>query len=133
MSPRRSTSTNEGIQADTVTADVLAVGRGAKAVKTVHGNADSEKLLAAVRSLRSQLDNLPLTKSQRDDLDQHAQTLEHVASSKPANSPEAQSAFAKFLDKLKDVGVVVKETAELVAPIKTIAGLVHLSLAVLGL
>lgn len=132
MSPRRSIP-NEGIQADTVTADVLAVGRGAKAVKTVHGNAESEKLLAAVQSLRSQLDNLPLTKPQRDDLDQHAQTLEHVASSKPANSPEAQSAFAKFLDKLKDVGVVVKETAELVAPIKTIAALVHLSLTALGL
>ena len=132
MSPRRSTSVNEGIQADTVTADVLAVGRGAEAVKTVHGNAESEKLVAAVQSLRSQLDNLSLTKPQRDELDQHAQALEHVASSKPANSPEAQSAFAKFLDKLKDVGVVVKETAELVAPIKTIAGLVHLSLTALG-
>jgi hypothetical protein len=132
MSRQRS-NVNEGIQANNVTADVLAVGRGAKAVKTVHGNTDTEKLLAAMSAVRAQLDNLPLTKPQRDAVEQHAQDFERIAASKPANSPETQGAFAKFMEKLKDVGIAVKETADLVAPIKTIAGLVHLSLVAFGL
>src|SRR5262244_136166 len=99
MSRQRS---NEGIQANNVTADVLAVGRGAKAVKTVQGNADTQKLLAAMSAVRAQIDNLPLTKLQRDAVEQHAQNFERVAASKPANSPETQGAFTKFMEALKD-------------------------------
>jgi hypothetical protein len=124
---------NEGIQANNVTADVLAVGRGAKAVKTVQGNADMEKLLAAMSAVRSQVDNLPLTKPQRDAVEEHAKNFESVAASKAANSPETQGAFKKFLEALKEVGIAVKETADLVAPINTIAGIIHLSLVALGL
>ncbi len=133
MTRQRSTSGNEGIQATNVTADVFAVGRGAKAIKTVQGNADNEKLVAAIRSLRSELDNLPLTKPQRDEIDHHAQALEQAAASKPSSSPETQGAFAKLVTILKDTGVVLKETAALAAPIQTIAGLLHLSLSALGI
>ncbi len=133
MTRQRSTSGNEGIRATNVTADVLAVGRGAKAIKTVQGNADNEKLVAAIRSLRSELDNLPLTKPQRDEIDHHAQALEQAAASKPSNSPATQGAFAKLVTILKDTCVVLKETAALAAPIQTIAGLLHLSLSALGI
>jgi hypothetical protein len=133
VTKQRRTTVNEGIQANTVTADVIAVGRGAQAHKTVLAENDRRKLVEAVDKIRHELDNLNLDALHRDEIKQHASDIEHAVTAKQTDPKEVEGALGRFVDKLKTFGVVLKDAAELVAPLHTIAGLFHVSLASLGL
>jgi hypothetical protein len=132
MTKQLQTTVNEGIQANVVKADVLAVGRGAKAVKTVFAEGDRKALLEAVAQIHNELDRLNLDPSHRQEVKRHATELERSVTSKQANPKEIEGALGKFIGKLKELGVIVKEAAGLVAPIRVIAGLLHVSLSSLG-
>ena len=133
MTKRRLHASNEGIQADVVKADVLAVGRGARAVKTVLSDSDHMRLVAAVSMLGKQIDSLKLPKEHAAELASHAQEIGRAVAKADVNSTEVQSATGKFLQRLKQFGVAVKEVAGLVTPLETIGGLLHISLSALGL
>ena len=133
MTRKNRSASNEGIQANVVNADALAVGRGAKAVKVVFSESDREDILTAVSEIRRELEALKLGKAHSDDLQRHADELEHAATKKDASPAEVKSLLSGLLEKLKQAGVVVKEVAGLVSPIQTIAGLLHLTLSSFGL
>jgi hypothetical protein len=133
MKKERRSASNEGIQANVVNADVLAVGRGAHAIKMVLAEADRKQILEAVGQIHQELEHLNLSKPEVDVLKGHAEDLKQTVIKEDANPKEVEGALGKFIERLKQVGVVVKETAGLVAPIHTIASLLHLSLTSLGL
>ena len=116
---------NEGIQAANVRADVLAVGRHARAVKKTGPN-DGAELGTAVRELRHAIDALALDRATRESLDSDLARLDDLRK-EPAPSPAAQDTLATLASKLKAAGVVLSETASLAAPIKTIATLLQLA------
>jgi phosphotransacetylase len=124
---------NEGIQANTVTGDVIAVGRGAQAHKTVLGEGDRRQLLEAIDQLHQELNKLNVGSVRRDELKQHASEIEQIVTAKQSNPKEVEGVLGRFVQKLKEVGVIVKDVAGLVAPLQTIAALFHVSLASLGL
>ncbi len=133
MTRQRGASGNEGIQANTVTADVIAVGRGARATKTVLADGDRKQLLEALGKIQTEVDKLNLDAAQRDEIKQHAAQVERTLTVKQPDPVAAQGALQKFVGKLKTVGVIVNDAAGLVAPLHTIAGLLHLSLSAIGL
>ena len=51
---------NEGIQATHVSAEVMAVGRNARAIKSIDDAIDQQELLQAVEQLRQGLQSLSL-------------------------------------------------------------------------
>jgi len=124
---------NEGIQANTVTADVIAVGRGAEAHKIVLAESDRKQLLQAVGTLHSEVDKLNLQTADRNELKQHASEIQNAVTAKESNPKQVEGALGRFVQKLKEVGIILKDVAELVAPLRTIAGLMHLPLVKLGL
>jgi hypothetical protein len=133
MTRKSSPGGNEGIQANVVKADVLAVGRGARAVKTVLASSDQKELLAAVAKLNQHLQSLAIDKAQLQELSKHTEQIREAVSKPQVDSTEVQGAAAKFVQRLKEVGVAVKEMAGFVAPLRTIGGLLHISLTTLGL
>lgn len=133
MKMKNRPSANEGIQANVVKAEVLAVGRGAKAVKTVLAESDRQEILTAVHSLQQELGKLKLDKPHLEAILQHAEELKSSAAQKQPSPEKVQGSLGMLITKLKQVGVVVKEVSGLISPIQTIAGLLHLSLSSLGL
>ncbi len=133
MTRKNHSTSNEGIQANVVKADVLAVGRGAQAVKMVLRESDREDILTAVGEIRRELGALKLEKAYEEEVQRHAQELERAATKKNASPAEVKGALGGLLEKLKQAGVIVSEVAGLVSPIQTIAGLLHLTLSSFGL
>jgi hypothetical protein len=133
MTKKRWQGANEGIQANVVKADVLAVGRGAQAIKSVLSDSDRKDLVGAVAQLTQQVKSLNLDKVQVEELSKHAHEIERAVAKPRVDPKEVQSAMGKFLDHLKQVGVALKEVAGFVAPIETMAKLLHISLSSLGL
>jgi hypothetical protein len=133
MTKNREQGHNEGIQANVVKADVLAVGKGARAVKIVLSGSERENLLDAVAKLSQQIQSLGLEKGQIELLSRHAQDIKEAVNKPQVDSTEVQGVMEKFIKHLKQVGVAVKEMAGFVAPLQTIGGLLHISLSSLGL
>jgi len=129
MKRSKSASVNEGIQANTVQADVLAVGRGAKAVKVVLADADRRELFEAIAELRRGLQILNLQKPVRDAIQSDVAQIEDAARTKETDATRVGGFLHSLVGRLEQVGILVKEASSLVAPIKAIASLLHLSLA----
>lgn len=124
--PTRS-GVNEGIQATNVRADVLAVGRHARAVKRT-APTDHAALGSAIRELREALDALALDRATRDSLESELARLEELRTAPAPSPPAAQDTLAALASKLKAAGVVLSETASLAGPIKTIASLLKVAM-----
>jgi len=125
----RSSGSNEGIQANTVTADVLAVGRGAHAKKVVLGHDDQQQLIDAVATLRRGIEGLQLSVADRQIVTADVAALERVTQ-EPQDPEQARGRMAGLLSTFKAVGVVVSDVATLIEPIRKILGLLHLGISV---
>jgi hypothetical protein len=121
----------EGIQANTVTAEVLAVGRGAQASKYSAGNA--QDLAKAIENLRAGLEGLNLQPQAKEAIKEDLGELHAAAEGKQPQSDRAGRALQNLSGKLKMVGVVLSEVVSLSEPIRQIAGLLHIPLHILGL
>ena len=124
-------SINEGIQATNVRADVIAVGRGARASKRTRDT--SREVTIAVDRLRSAVEALNLPSHAqaaiRDDL-----TALHAVAESSASEPErASQALQGIAGKLKMIGVVVSEVVALSEPVRKIAELLRIPLQAVGL
>ena len=95
----------EGIQANTVSADVLAVGRGAKAIKYGVGNA--QDLAKAIEQLRVGLEGLNLQPNAKEIIKEDLAELHAATESKQPQADRAGRALQSLSGKLKMVGVVV--------------------------
>ncbi len=124
---------NEGIQAQSVKADVLAVGRGAKAIKVVKGSVESLELIKAIAELRQGLDTLKLDAAARAVVEEDVSALGTEAEKKQPDAQEVSNLLQRIAGKLKMVGVVLTEAIALSEPIKRIAELAGVSLKSLGL
>jgi hypothetical protein len=121
MSRRTPAPANEGIHATTVTADVIAVGRGARAKKIVHGADDQAALRDAIAALRQGIDAMRLASDARQKVEAEVVALERVS---PSTKPEqARSRLADLMTTLKTVGVAVSDVVGLVDPIRKIFGI----------
>jgi hypothetical protein len=124
---QRRSSGNEGIQANNVKADVLAVGRGARASKTVLRGGDDQKLAAAIADLRSAIDALDLAAPAKRSIAADINRLEKPAETSQPGPDVRGKTLERIISKLKTAGVVVGQTAAVIEPIKTIAAALKLA------
>ena len=131
MMTRSPVSRNEGIQATTVTADVLAVGRGARAIK--HGAApDAAALDHAIAQLREAVAALGLPPAARDLLQKDVQGLAEATA--PGTQPDERKAgthLQGLSDKLKMAGLVMNDLVGLAEPATKIAAILRIPLSFL--
>jgi hypothetical protein len=127
---------NQGIQANTVTADVLAVGMNAMAHKQVAVGATPEAFLQAITQFRSALEGLMLPTPAKQVLAADVEALTAASSASKSDNAKIQShlkGLSDKRDKLKMVGIVMKDVAELWEPAKKIAELAMIPLHLVGL
>jgi hypothetical protein len=124
---------NQGIQANAVTADVLAVGRNATAHKQVTMGATPQELLQAVAQLRSALEGLALPGPAKQVLADDIKALTAATSAAKPNSANIQLHLKSLSDKLKMVGLVMKDVTQLWEPAENIAKLAMIPLHLVGL
>jgi len=122
---------NEGIQATNVSADVMAVGRGAQAIKYSPG--DAQQLAKAIEQLRAGLEGLNLQPHAKEAIKEDLAELHAATESKKPEPDRAARALQGLLGKLKMVGVVLSEVVSLSEPVRHIAGLLQIPLHLLGL
>lgn len=131
MKNRKPSSINQGIQGN-VQAEVVAVGKKAKAIKNVPRLQNLKEIEAAVGDLRKILENLslhpPVKQAVLDDVD----SLTAESRSKHANKDRIGNLLAGLSEKLKLSGVVLTESIGLGETIRKIAEMVQLSLKALG-
>ncbi|MDD9943679.1 MAG: hypothetical protein OXU20_21740 [Myxococcales bacterium] len=133
MGTKRS-SVNEGIQANSVSADVLAVGRGARATQHVTLDATLRvSLVNQVEQLDGALRNAVPGQPAREVLAEDVAALKTAIERPEPDRQGATRALESLHDKLKMVGVVLADTAELIGPVKAIASALQLTLRFLGL
>jgi len=128
--PRNHNAGNQGIQATNVQAEVLAVGQGAQAVKHAAA-ADAEVLAKAVGQLRVAIAGLGLQPAARAVLERDVEGLAEATRSHRPDAPKAESHLKGMAEKLKMVGIVVKEVAGLAEPVSKIATLLRIPLTFL--
>lgn len=129
--PTRPAQINEGIQADNVKAEVMAVGRGARAYKQTI--AAPGELARAIDQLGSALEALKLQPHAQAAITEDLTTLRTVAESNQAEPERAGNALQSLVGKLKMVGVVLSEVVALSEPVRKIAELLSVPLHLLGL
>ena len=125
----RGSGSNEGIQANSVTADVVAVGRGARAEKVVLGREDQRQLVEAIADLKRGIEGLQLSAANRKSVEADVAAIEQM--SRAAQDPEqARSRILDLISTFKTIGVAVSDIVTLVEPIRKIVGLLHLGITV---
>jgi hypothetical protein len=124
-------SINEGIQADSVRADVIAVGRGARASKRTGDT--SREVTIAVDQLRSAVEALNLPPHAQAAIHDDLRALHAVAESGAAEPERAGHALQGIAGKLKMIGVVISEVVALSEPVRKIAELLRIPLQMVGL
>jgi hypothetical protein len=124
---------NQGIQANKVTAEVLAVGVRATAHKEVTKEATPQELLQAVAQLRNAFEGLTLPVPAKQVLADDIKALTAATSTAKPDSANIQSHLKSLSDKLKMVGLVMKDVTQLWEPAKKIAELAMIPLHLVGL
>ncbi len=120
---KRRPETNEGIVGN-VTANVLAVGRGATAIQN-QGAPDTAALATAVAELRKAVEALALAPPAREALKSDLDALE-----KAGPKPDRVGGILQSLSgKLKMVGAVLTESTALAVPLGKIAEALRVPLA----
>lgn len=122
---------NEGIQANTVTADVLAVGRGATATKNISGS--SPDVMKAIGELRTAIEALNLQPHAKAAIDEDLRTIDAAAQASPPEPERGGHALQNLAGKLKMVGIVLAEVVALSEPARKIAEMLQVPLRALGL
>lgn len=119
-------SVNEGIQANSVTTEVLAVGRGAKAVKIMN-TIRSEEIAANLTQLRNAINGLDIDHTTHEAVSEDLNRLVIATSNKQPDKDEIEGLLQSVARKLKGVGVVLSEAISLSGPISKIANLVGIA------
>jgi hypothetical protein len=129
--PRKPVQANEGIQANNVTAEVIAVGRHARATKTASG--DSLDLAKSIHQFQSALEALDLKPQVKAGVEEELAALHTVVQSNQPAPEQASHLMQSLAGKLKSAGVVLSEIVTLAEPARKIAELLRVPLHLLGL
>ena len=142
----RRTPANQGIQADNVAGEVIAVGPGAHASKIEAGERRDD-LVAAVLELQGAIASLTLDETHRRILQQEiTEMIRHPQSSqtlddrrRPTSGSTKTEGTKSITESLRRIGavlsaagIVARETLSLAKPIGKIAALLGSSAAALG-
>jgi len=127
---RKPSSGNQGIQATTVTAEVMAVGYRAQATKTVAAT-DHDAMARAITQLGEAIDRLGLAPGPKALLEKEVKGLIQAASGPSPDAAKAKTHLEAIVEKLGMVGTIVKDVAGLIEPMTKIAGLLRIPLALL--
>lgn len=131
MSDRTPKQINQGIQANTVNADVVAVGTGARAIK--YSNASDHDLLDAVDQLRAAIAGLNLRSDVKARVGEDLETLRQIAEKKLPDDNRGTISLYRVAGQLKSAGVATHQAVNLAEPVRKIAGLLRVPLDMLGL
>ena len=123
---------NEGIQATHVSAEVIAVGRNARAIKYAEDASDQQELLQAVERLRHGLLLLSLQSHAQATVDEDMAKLQSAVESRDRQGDAVGQILESLSGKLKMVGIMLSEAANLSEPLRKIAELFHIPLNFLG-
>lgn len=123
---------NEGIQANTVQAEVMSVGRGAQATKTVTALPTAD-LTQAVAGLQAALAQLVLQPQAKQVLDEDVGGLAKIAAAEKPDREQAKSHLKGISDKLRMGGIVLGDIASLAEPARRVAELLRVPLSYIGL
>ena len=133
MADSKKTAGNLGIQANSVVADVLAVGPNATAYKHMATNVKPEDILQAIRQLRDALSYTALSVSDKQAMTDHLDALaSETARSNPTKST-VQTILKSVCETLKAGGVAIKDISELCDPIMKIAKFAAIPFHLIGL
>ena len=129
---REKRSVNKGIQARNVTADVLAVGDKAQAIKSVT-SVEREDLSKVISDLRQAIAELNLNENARTVVEEDVNKLESAIKKEQPDKTEVGGLLQSISGKLRMLGVVLSDTVSLVEPVKKIASFLGTTLKLLGL
>jgi hypothetical protein len=124
-------SVNEGIQGN-VQADVLAVGKNAKAIKRIQ-QTDYSEIESAVADLQGSIHKLSLPPAVKEAVLKDVDSLKVESKSKQPNRDRIANILAGLSEKVKLAGVVLTEGAGLAESIKKIAEMAQVSLKAIGI
>lgn len=133
MTAPKKTAGNQGIQANSVVADVLAVGQKATAYKNVQLGGQPGQVLEAITQLRVALNHAALPLPDKQAIAGH---LDELASTSVTTKPErskVQAILKSVCETLKSAGVAIKDISELCDPIMKIAEFAAVPLHLIGL
>lgn len=122
---------NEGIQATNVRADVLAVGRNAKAIKKISG--DRGDLREALAELQRRIQALDLSGPAKSQIVENVAALKNAAETPGTAPADSRSRLQAVVGGLKTAGVILSEAASLTDPLTRIAGMLRVPLHLLGM
>jgi len=123
MSGTKRSTTNAGIQANTVTADVMAVGSHARATKVVKTGEANQELLAMIAQLRNSISAMPLAPPAKAALEEDIVNLDSAVADKDTPPDRVDGILRSIVGKLKMVGVLMSDAVIIAEPLKKIAGL----------
>jgi hypothetical protein len=123
---------NQGIQATSVNADVVAVGPNASASKVVYGGDQHAQLTQAVSQLVRALDALQLQAHAKAAIAEDLSNL-RAAVKKGTSGDRVGGILQSLSGKLRMVGVVLTQAGALSEPVTKIASLLKIPLHLLGL
>lgn len=130
---RKDGSANQGIVADTVKADVLAVGTNARAVKTVQAAGDASVIVAAIDELRSAVAALALPERTEKQLAVEIDAMHKAAGAPTPDRDAIEAALKSFTTKTNMVADLTSSGTKLVTAITGVAGAIGIGLKALGL
>ena len=106
---REKRSVNKGIQARNVTADVLAVGDKAQAIKSVT-SVEREDLSKVISDLRQAIAELNLNENARTVVEEDVNKLESAIKKEQPDKTEVGGLLQSISGKLRMLGVVLSDT-----------------------
>jgi len=127
-STKRDAVHNSGIQANTVSGDVIGVGEGASATKIVKSETIDKEMPALVAELRSALNRLSLEASAKQAIDLDVAKLEKAATERKPDPRRISSTLGSIAGTLKTIGVIASQVVGIAEPVKKIVSLFGLSL-----
>ena len=124
---------NYGIQAESVTAGAMAVGKGATATQSIGAGSDSAMLVAGIADLRAALEASRLPLDARDVLNEDIEAIAAESGAAEPDRDRMESALKSLISKVKLAGRLTEDAAELIEPLKKIAAAIGLGAAAIGL
>lgn len=127
MGESKGRSINEGIQARDVRADVLAVGKGAKAVQHRGGDA-KEALEGALAELRAALGELGAdAEGEQEQIEIRLRALEEASRAEKPDKTEVEVALSKLAGVVERVEHSAQVGQRIVAAVRSVCSLVGAS------
>lgn len=124
---------NYGIQAESVTAGAMAVGKGATATQNIGAGTDSAMLVAGIADLRAALEASRLPLDARDVLNEDIEAIAAESGAAEPDRDRVETALKSLISKVKLAGRLTEDAAELIEPLKKIAAAIGLGAAAIGL